>query len=443
VTNTCLNLARSLFATASLAVAVSLHAQDHTVAFSTTDPGVTRSSTNWGLDTCWPNYDNMLRGLIFMGTNNVNIVRVGFFVDAPLTNNDVTPANKSGMQTCINLANMATAATKWDMNLDSGVDSWYQPAANQVYPDRWAAAIQACRRYYNRSIWMVEGFNEPDFSNEGSPKNLYDIFGYLQGSGNFPGTLMAGGSTLNDDNAVPWFNTIAARASAGTTHCLAGTAANYVNFIQTVAANHSMPFNPELHNVIEAIMGVEYGLGGGIWWGTAERARGEFVQACQGTQLGYADDWGKWTAAAVYRGTNGSVKAFLGGSERMATTTIYRFFSKDREVFYDGDGPRRDFTVTVPGGNGYWVNQPSAERVVDITWGADVQPAINGRYILVNRNSGKVLEVPGGSTSDGIQLDQATYTGALYQQWDVNPLPDTFGGDCRGCWHCASRVPAP
>jgi hypothetical protein len=66
---------------------------------------------------------------------------------------------------------------------------------------------------------------------------------------------------------------------------------------------------------------------------------------------------------------------------------------------------------------------------VNISWGADVPLPINGRYIAVNRNSGKVLEVPGASTANGTVLDQTTYTGALNQQWDINPLPDRFGGD--------------
>jgi hypothetical protein len=123
------------------------------------------------------------------------------------------------------------------------------------------------------------------------------------------------------------------------------------------------------------------------------------------------------------------VQAFFGASERMATTTTYRLFSKDRDVFYDGYGPQRDYTVTAPGGTGYQVGQPNAERVVNITWGADVPLPINGRYIVVNRNSGKVLEVPGASTANGTVLDQTTYTGALNQQWDINPLPDRFGGD--------------
>ncbi len=415
----------------ALVFASPVRAQDHTILFSPTDPGITRSITNWGLDTCWANFDNMQRGLIFMGTNNVNIVRVGFFVDAPLTNNDVTPANKSSLQACASLAGMATAATRWDMNLNTSVNTWYVSGAKTVYTDRWAAAIEACQRYYNRSIWMVEGFNEPDYTpnNEGSKQNLYDIFGYLQASTNFPGTLMAGGSALNNDVAQAWFNPVASRVAIGTTHCLAGTAANYVSFLQAVTASNAVPFNPELHNVMEAIMGVEYGLKGGIWWGSAELARGNFVKACQGQRLGYADDLTKWTAAAVYRGTNGAVQAFFGGSERMATTTSYRLFAKDRDVFYDGNGPQRSYAVTVPGGTGYQVNQPNAEKVVNINWGADIQPAINGRYIVVNRNSGKALEVPGSNTNNGIQLDQNTFTNGLNQLWDINPLPNIFGGD--------------
>ena len=406
-------------------------AQPQLLTYSTASPGVTAAITNWGLDTCWPSFDNMQRGLNYMGTNNVNIVRVGFFVDAPLTNNEVTSGDKSAMQTDIGLAGMATAATRWDMNLASSVHAWYSSGANTVYPDRWSAAMAACQRYYNRSLWMAEGFNEPDYTynNEGSAQNLAAIFGYLQTSTNFPGTLLAGGSTLSTDPAVAWFNPVAGRAAVGTTHCLAGTAASYVTFLQTVTSSNALPFNPELHNVMEAIMGVNYGLKGGIWWGSAELARGSFVKACQGQRLGYADNLNNWTAAAVYRGTNGAVQAFFGGSERMATTTSYRLFSKDRDVFYDGYGPQRFYDVTVPGGAGYQVNQPNSEKVVDINWGADVQPAVNGRYLVVNHNSGKVLEVPEANTNNGIQLVQNTFTNGLNQLWDIHPLPATIGGD--------------
>src|ERR1044071_8630275 len=126
-----------------------LHAQDHTLMFSVGDAGVSKTITNWGLDTCWVSYDNMFRGLVYMGTNNVTIVRVGFFVDSQLTNNDVSASDKSTMQTMASYANMATAATKWDLNLASSVQSWYISGANRVYPDRWALAIEARQRYYN------------------------------------------------------------------------------------------------------------------------------------------------------------------------------------------------------------------------------------------------------------------------------------------------------
>lgn len=416
-------------------------AQDHIVPFDVSEAGVSKAITNWGLDTCWANFDNMQRGLIYIGTNHVNLVRVGFLVDAPLTNNDLAASQKATLQNMKNLANMATAATKWDLNVASDVNGWFKPDTNTwadtVYPDRWAAAMLAAQRYYNRSFWMAEGFNEPDYGygqswgwGEGSQQNLYDIFGYLLASTNFPGALFGAGSTLGTDDAVSWFNAASPRATAGTVHCLSGSAANYVAFLQRVAASNAVPVNPELHNVVEAILGANYGLRGGIWWGSAELARGGFVRACKGTRLGYSDDWGKWTAAAVYRGTNNAVQAFVGESERQALPTTYRFFSKDRDVFYDGDGPRRDYTVTTTGGPGYQTEaHRNAERVVEIQWGDEVPPLINGRYLIVNRNSGKVLQVPNSSTANGVQLTQNTYTSGLNQQWDVNPLPKTFGGD--------------
>ena len=55
---------------------------------------------------------------------------------------------------------------------------------------------------------------------------------------------------------------------------------------------------------------------------------------------------------------------------------------------------------------------------MNITWGADVPPVINGRYIVVNRNSGKVMEVAGASTNNGANIQQNAYTGGTHQQFD-------------------------
>jgi hypothetical protein len=211
---------------------------------------------------------------------------------------------------------------------------------------------------------------------------------------------------------------------------LAGSFDNYASFFHQVEANGDVGVNDELHNVMEAMVGAEYGMDVGIWWGSAERARGEFVKASDGKRLGYAEHRPNWTAASVYRGTNGVVQAFVGESERQAKPTTYRFFSKDRDVYYDGHGPQREYTVTTTGGPGYQTSaHRNAEKVVNITWGADVPPAINGRYIVVNRNSLKAMEVVGGNTNNGANIQQNTYSGGTNQQWDVVPVSYTNGGD--------------
>jgi hypothetical protein len=135
--------------------------------------------------------------------------------------------------------------------------------------------------------------------------------GYLMVSREYSNSIMAGGTTLDDDVALSWFDAISPLAKIGTTHCLAGSAAGYVNFIQSILASNATPINPEAHNVVEAIMGANYGLEGVSWWGPAVHARGDFAIYNQGKQLGYADNWNNWTAAAVYCGTNGSLEAFL------------------------------------------------------------------------------------------------------------------------------------
>ena len=103
-------------------------------------------------------------------------------------------------------------------------------------------------------------------------------------------------------------------------------------------------------------------------------------------------------------------------------------FSKDRDVFYDGHGPQREYTVTTTGGSGYQTAaHRNAERVVNITWGADVPPPINGRNYVVNRNSSKVMEVASASTASGANIQQNAYSGGTHQQWDVTPLASSIG----------------
>ncbi|TDC64687.1 lectin [Micromonospora sp. KC207] len=74
----------------------------------------------------------------------------------------------------------------------------------------------------------------------------------------------------------------------------------------------------------------------------------------------------------------------------------------------------------------------SHARVISLTAGQQVQITVNlpagglpqGYYRLVNRRSGKVLDVSGGSTADGAKAIQWAWTGGANQQWRLEPGVD-------------------
>lgn len=402
---------------------------DRTVLFKLSDEGVSKPIF-WGLDTAWPSEANIRRGVAFMGAENVDVVRVSFQPTLPLVNGDLQQDQINWVNTRLNLVNYTGTKTKVVLNCDHpSVDAWY--SGNAL---RWAQLMDVTAKRFQdggRKVISISPFNEPDYTatGQGTITDFYNIAGELRKMPRFDSIRISGGNTLNCDQAQPWYNTLKDRLDEGNTHQLAGSFDNYANFYKTVRANNDYASNDELHNVMEAMVGVEYGMQTGIWWGTAELARGEFVKASDGKRLGYAEHRPNWTAASVYRHPNGKVQAFGGTSERQATTTTYRFVSKEKDVFFDGYGPQREYTMVLPGGTGYQVGQTNAERVVNITWGSDIQPVINGKYVLVNRNSAKVMEVASASLSAGANVRQGNPTGGTHQQWNVTPVDSRIGGD--------------
>jgi len=421
---------------------VTAAAQDRTVLFDLGAPGVTRAVPNWGLDTAWYSEVNVRRGAIYMGTGQVDVVRVSFTPTAALAGGDLPAAEFNTLSNRLRWVALWTSpATAVCLNEDSPtVDPWFKLPGGQIDPARWAQLIEVTTRHAQaagRTVVAVAPFNEPDLHRPerlATMQTFYDTAGVLT---NYPRFItnairLSGGNTLNTDQAAPWYDFLRSRLREGNTHQLAGSFDNYAAFFQTVAARGHHPANDELHNVMEALVGAEYGLQTGIWWGTAERARGEFVRASDGRRLGYAEHRPNWTAAAVYRAPDGRVLGFVGESERQARPTTYRFFSRDRDVFYDGDGPRRDFTVTTTGGPGYQTTaHRNTERVVNITWGEDVPPPVGGRCLVVNRHSLRVLEVQNAGLGDGANIQQNTYSGGPHQHWDFTPMsPAIDYGDC-------------
>lgn len=402
---------------------------DRNVFYSVADSGEYKPIT-WGLDLAWLSRDNVRRGIAYMGKERVDVIRSSFTPTSPLVNGELQTEELNRLNERLSIIDLCGPETKVVLNCDHpSVDPWFKGNA-----EHWMQLIEVTARLHEehgRTVIGVSPFNEPDYvyTGQGTMGDFYNIASLLKENPYFNNIRISGGNTLSCDEALPWYNQLKSKLDEGNTHQLAGSFDSYAEFYQTVRANGDHATNDELHNVMEAMVGVEYGLQTGIWWGTAEYARSEFVKDSDGRRLAYAEHRDNWTAASVYRSPEGKVQAFGGTSERQAVTTSYHFVSRDRDVYYNGQGPQREYIMELPGGTGYQQGQSNAERVVNITWGDDIQPVIDGSYLIVNRNSGKVLELAGGSTGNAVIIQQNTSNGANYQKWSVKPVAPKIGGD--------------
>ena len=413
-------------------------ATDCTVPFYISDPGK-QLPIRWGLDVAWMSEQNMRKGINHIGKENLSLVRGCFQTTYALTSdNRLTTSQQSVLKQRLQLANLVADDVDLVLNEDqeAGIINYY--TSNGVADvGHWANLIDATVTWIHENtkhkVVGVSPFNEPDFTNwgQGSLADFKEIAKQLKENyPQFKDIAITGGNTLNNDRALEWYNGLKPYVSWGNTHQLAGEFDTYVDFYKRVVADGNYAYADELHNVGEAMVGAEYGVKAGVWWGFDSRARGEFCHISNhGSRIGYCENRNAWTMASVYRNDEtGAVKAFIGSSERQASKSSFLFLT-DREVYYDGQGPFREFRMDIPGGGGYQSGQTNAERVIDVNYGEDVPPsAISGRYKIVNRSSGMVVAING--TRDGHpNISQVAYTGDKTQQWDVTLIDARIGGD--------------
>ena len=408
-------------------------AADRSVPFDITDTGISKT-VEFGADLAWANEQAFRRNILFMGLDQIDIVRASFQPTFPLVNDtDLTQEQIDDLNYRLYLINTYVGPnTDLALNCDHpSVDPYYVG-----YPARWEKLIEVSTQRYldaGHNVITVGAFNEPDYGwGQGSAQDMYDITALLNSNPLFNNVRLSGGNTLNCDEAQGWYDyLIPAGVDEGNTHQLAGSFDGYASFLQSVRSNGHHASLDELHNIVEALVGYEYGMQTGIWWADIDLASGEMVKAFDGQRLGYAEHRANWTAAAVYRSPEGKIQAFGGTSERQAVTTTFNYISKDRAVYYDGYGPQREFVLEMPGGapGSYGNGQTNAERVINITWGDDIQPVIDGRYVLVNRANGQVMSIEGNAAQDGSNVGLLSYSGATTQQWDVTPVDSRVGGD--------------
>ena len=397
-----------------------------------------RFEPTWGLDLAWISQQNVKKGINHMLKENVGIGRSAFRFTKPLINDSVLDSGViSVLRERSNIFNQVSTTLPLVLTADqeAGTDEYYVKN-NAAINDHWAAMINSHVHWLQQNtkhpVVGISPFNEGDYwsaEEGGSPAKQWQVAKLLKE--NYPrcaDIAMVGGNTLNDDKALSWYTPGKSYYDWGNTHQLAGSFDNFAKFFQQVAKDGKVGYADEMHNVGEAMIGLEYGMTVGIWWGFDSRARGEFCQISRnGERLAYGEHRDNWTAASVYRHDDGRVKAFIGSSERQAATTTYQFVSTARDVYYDGYGPVREFVMEIPGGTGYQKGQTNAEKVIDITWGEDVAPGIiDGTYKIVNKQTGNVVSWT--SNGSGV-LHQKFNAGNKRQQWTVSPCSSRTGGD--------------
>ena len=412
---------------------------DVSIAFDTRGEGK-RFQPTWGLDQAWISEQNLKKGINHMGKENVGIGRSAFRTTKALINDSALASDQiTRLRQRANIFNQVSATLPLVLTADqeAGSDEYYvkNKVANN---EHWAAMINSHVHWLQQNtkhpVVGISPFNEGDYWSveEGAtPTKQYQVAKLLKE--NYPrcaDIAMVGGNTLNDDQAMNWYVPGKQYYDWGNTHQLAGSFANFARFFQQVVKDGKIGYADEMHNVGEAMIGLEYGMTVGIWWGFDSRARGEFCQiSLHGDRLAYGEHRNNWTAASVWRHDDGRVKAFIGSSERQGATTNYQFVSHDRDVYYDGYGPVREFMMEIPGGKAgsYQNGQTNAERVIDLTWGEDVAPCLlNGVYKLVNKKTGAVVTY----TSNGSNITQQKFSDTnKKQQWTVKPCSSRTGGD--------------
>ena len=418
---------------------------DVTVPFRVLDEGIV-TPIEWGLDLAWLSEDNIRCGITYAGKDIIEIIRTSYMPTESVEGGALSSAQISKIRQRANIIKKyAKSGVSLNLNDDhASVDAWYN-ASNVTSAERgkrWAQVIDLHIKKYAElgltNFVSISPYNEPDYGwDQGlSSSRKADFLNTCKSlrndfDGAYDGVRLCGGNTLNDDMAYEWWNYLKAQLDEGNTHQLAGSFDNYASFFQKVRAYGHHATADELHNTMEAMVGVEYGMQTGIWWGTCEHSRSQFMKATwqgnPGRRLGYGEHRNNWTAASVYRHANGQMQAFGGTSERQGVETTYGFVSLDCPVWYNGLLGRQ-YQMHLPGGTGYQTGQTNAETVIDVQSGPDIMPHIDGTYKIMNVNSGHLMGLA-SNPSNWTSVTQRRNGTANILQWQVTPVPETIGGD--------------
>ena len=397
-------------------------AKGNYVPFDIASAGISQP-VRWGIDTAWLwdwwplRATNHMQECAELGRVTIDPRSSGSFTElaaeqAERLDLQLSWLKKSGVKTLWLLAGN-TSDTAWK---SSYRDSFVQDIALAV------EYLQG-KGY---TVTAISPFNEPDFAANNAPSvaEMAAVARLIRQNSITAAIDVAGPSTLNCDYARSWWNMMSSSVQIGNTHQLAGSFDSFADFYAAVQAVGKKSAGDEMHNINDALIGMNYGMTDGIWWSDyGSYTRAELGRASNdGERIGYAENRSAWTSAAVFRRQSEPiVEAFLGTSERQASESAFTFVSQDRLVYFDGNGPYYDYTQAMPGGTGYATGQTNAEDVIEITHGEDIPVApLNGTFKIVNKATGKLLTASG--LRNDANITQAKESSTASQTWVIEPL---------------------
>lgn len=399
------------------------------VAFNISNQGV-EQPVRWGIDTAWRWSWWPLRATNHM-KECVSLGRVTIDPRVSGNNTSLTTDQKSGLDE--QLSWLTKSGVK-DLYLLAGNASG--TAWDTSYRTAFINDIALTVEYLQSkgyAVVAISPFNEPDYgaNNAPSASEMAAVANLMHDNDVLKDIDVAGPSCLNPDYAYAWWNTMKEAIDIGNTHQLAGTFDNFANFYAAVQSSGKRSAGDELHNINDALIGMNYGMSDGIWWSDfGGYTRAELGRTSNnGSRIAYKENRRAWTTAAVFKcGKENLAEAFLGSSERQAGKSAFTFVSQDRLAYYDGNGPYYEYTKATKGGTGYQTGQTNSECVVEITYGEDVPIGpLSGSFKIVNKATGRLLTA--NSLSSNSDISQSAESASRYQTWTIKPLTENEAGD--------------
>ena len=331
--------------------------------FGTNWTGQNKSMTTWAIGWVGNTAQNVSR---MGGAGQIDYLRVGCPKEWALVNGtDLSSSAISEMDKQLAKADkVPNAKIGCVCSGGNGINSWYvQSNGKDIRGSRWLALFRAMKKHIEskgKQVAFIEVGNEQDFGGKkGSPANINSIQQRFQSDSEMGNIPLVGPSPLSAGNAKKEYDVTKSTTDWGATHAINGSGQKYIDFVKQVRGDNKPYWGSEIHNLVEMIIGAQYGALGGLWWSPVKVQEGLFSQYnSRGNRVGYKEVSSTFSAAAAYKDNTQSNTIHIFVASKFGGQT-FTLKCADRDVSYDGSSLKRDHTVTLT---------QNESRYIKVTW---------------------------------------------------------------------------